>query len=198
MEMCTSLHTQDKDHNETKSYRRRTQELVLYSLLGTLMFCSKIIMEVLPNIHLLGMLTICYTLVFRTKALYPIYVYVILNGLYAGFNLWWIPYLYIWTILWGVTMLLPRRMPKKLSLVIYPLVCGIHGFLFGILYAPAQALMFGLNFKQMIAWIATGFPFDIMHGIGNLAAGFLILPLTDLLKKLIRRQFHNQIHVTPD
>ena len=180
------------------SYRTRTQELVLYSLLGTLMFCSKIIMEVLPNIHLLGMLTICYTLVFRTKALYPIYVYVILNGLYAGFNLWWIPYLYIWTILWGVTMLLPRRMPKKLSLVIYPLVCGIHGFLFGILYAPAQALMFGLNFKQMIAWIATGFPFDIMHGIGNLAAGFLILPLTDLLKKLIRRQFHNQIHVTPD
>ena len=196
--MCTSLHTQNKDQNETKSYRRRTQELVLYSLLGTLMFCSKIIMEVLPNIHLLGMLTICYTLVFRTKALYPIYVYIILNGLYAGFNLWWVPYLYIWTILWGVTMLLPRRMPRKVAFVVYPLVCGTHGFLFGILYAPAQALMFGLNFKQMLAWIASGLPFDIMHGIGNLAAGFLILPLTDLLKKLIRRQFHNQIYVTPD
>ncbi len=196
--MCTSLHTQNKDQNETKSYRRRTQELVLYSLLGTLMFCSKIIMEVLPNIHLLGMLTICYTLVFRTKALYPIYVYIILNGLYAGFNLWWVPYLYIWTILWGVTMLLPRRMPRKVAFVVYPLVCGIHGLLFGILYAPAQALMFGLNFKQMLAWIASGLPFDIMHGIGNLAAGFLILPLTDLLKKLIRRQFHNQIYVTPD
>ena len=196
--MYTSLHTQNKDQNETKSYRRRTQELVLYSLLGTLMFCSKIIMEVLPNIHLLGMLTICYTLVFRTKALYPIYVYIILNGLYAGFNLWWVPYLYIWTILWGVTMLLPRRMPRKVAFVVYPLVCGTHGFLFGILYAPAQALMFGLNFKQMLAWIASGLPFDIMHGIGNLAAGFLILPLTDLLKKLIRRQFHNQIYVTPD
>ena len=196
--MCTSLHTQNKDQNETKSYRRRTQELVLYSLLGTLMFCSKIIMEVLPNIHLLGMLTICYTLVFRTKALYPIYVYIILNGLYAGFNLWWVPYLYIWTILWGVTMLLPRRMPRKVAFVVYPLVCGTHGFLFGILYAPAQALMFGLNFKQMLAWIASGLPFDIMHGIGNLAAGFLILPLTDLLKKLIRRQFHNQIYVAPD
>ncbi len=180
------------------SYRTRTQELVLYSLLGTLMFCSKIIMEALPNIHLLGMLTMCYTLVFRTKALYPIYVYVILNGLYAGFNLWWIPYLYIWTILWGVTMLLPRQMPRKVALVIYPLICGLHGLLFGILYAPAQALMFGLNFKQMLAWIAAGLPFDVIHGIGNLAAGFLILPLTDLLKKLIRRQFHNQISVTPD
>ena len=177
------------------SHRIRTQELVLYSLLGTLMFCSKIIMEALPNIHLLGMLTICYTLVFRTKALYPIYVYVILNGLFSGFNLWWVPYLYIWTILWGVTMILPQRMPRKVAFVVYPLVCGLHGFLFGILYAPAQALMFGLNFKQMLAWIISGLPFDIVHGIGNLASGFLILPLTDLLKKLIRRQFHNQIPI---
>ena len=81
-------------------------------MLGTVMFCSKIIMEALPNIHLLGMLTMVYTVVFRAKALIPIYLYVFLNGLYAGFAVWWIPYLYIWTILWGVTMLIPRRIPK--------------------------------------------------------------------------------------
>lgn len=162
------------------------------------MFQSKIIMELLPNIHLLGMLTMCYTLLFRAKALLPIYVFVILNGVYAGFALWWYPYLYIWTILWGITMLLPRRMPRKVAFVVYPLVCGLHGLLFGILYAPAQALMFGLNFKQMLAWIASGLPFDVMHGIGNLAAGFLILPLTDRLRKMIRREFRNQISVTPD
>ena len=184
--------------NKRQTNRSRIQELVLFSLLGTLMFCSKIIMEALPNIHLLGMLTMCYTLVFREKALQPIYVYVILNGLYAGFNLWWVPYLYIWTILWGATMLLPRRMPRKVACIIYPLLCGLHGFLYGTLYAPAQALMFGLNFKQMIAWIIAGLPFDVLHGIGNLAAGFLILPLADLLKKLIRRQFQNQISVSPD
>jgi energy-coupling factor transport system substrate-specific component len=89
-------------------------------------------------------------------------------------------------------------MPRKVAFVVYPLVCGVHGLLFGILYAPVQALMFGLNFRQMLAWIISGLPFDAIHGIGNLAAGFLILPLTDLLKKLIRRQFHNQIYVTPD
>lgn len=62
----------------------RIQEMVLFSMLGTLMFCSKIIMELLPNIHLLGMFTMVYTLVFRKKALYPIYIYVFLNGLFAG------------------------------------------------------------------------------------------------------------------
>ena len=162
-------------------------------MLGALMFCSKIIMEMLPNIHLLGMLTMTYTLVFRANALKPIYVYVILNGLFAGFDPWWVPYLYIWTLLWGVTMLLPKRMPKAVAWVVYPLICGIHGFLFGLLYSPAQALMFGLNFEQTLAWVAAGLPFDILHGVGNLAAGCLIIPLTELLRRLLKRQYHTSI-----
>ena len=164
-------------------------ELVLFPMLGALMFCSKIIMEALPNIHLLGMLTMTYTLVFRKKALIPIYIYVMLNGLFAGFSMWWVPYLYIWTILWGLTMLLPKRMPKKLCLVVYPLLCAIHGFAYGMLYAPAQALMWGLDFQGMIAWIIAGIPFDLIHGVSNFAVGFLILPLSELLQKLMDRHF---------
>jgi len=156
-------------------------------MLGTLMFCSKIVMEALPNIHLLGMLTMVYTIAFRVKGLIPIYVYVFLNGLFGGFNLWWMPYLYIWTVLWGITMLLPRKMPKAVACVIYPIVCCLHGLAFGILYAPAQALMFGLNFNQTLAWIAAGFPFDIIHGIGNLVVGLLIVPLSEVLKKLAKK-----------
>ncbi len=79
-------------------------------MLGTLMFVSKLIMELFPNVHLLGMLTVLYTVVFRKKALIPIYIYVLLNGVYAGFSMWWIPYLYLWAILWGMTMLLPKNM----------------------------------------------------------------------------------------
>ena len=81
-------------NNSSFSRRRiRIFKLVLYAMLGTLMFTSKIIMEALPNIHLLGMLTMTYTVVFRKEALIPIYVYVVLNGVYAGFNVWWVPYL---------------------------------------------------------------------------------------------------------
>ena len=153
-------------------------------MLGALMFCSKIIMEVLPNIHLLGMFTVVFTIVFRIKALIPIYIYVFLNGLYAGFSAWWVPYLYIWTLLWGAVLLIPRKLPKKVRAVIYSAVCCLHGLCFGVLYAPVQALMFGFNFEQTLAWIAAGLTFDVIHGIGNLAAGFLILPLSELLFKL--------------
>lgn len=164
-----------------------TRELIIFPVLGVIMFLSKILMEGLPNIHLLGMLTMTYTVVYRTKALIPIYIYVLLNGLFAGFNMWWVPYLYIWTILWGITMLLPKKMPKRLAFAVYPTVCCIHGLLYGILYAPAQALMFGFNFEQTVAWIISGFPFDLIHGIGNFALGFLILPMSELLKKLEKK-----------
>ncbi len=177
--------------SEPNKMRRKSaalpiRELVIFPMLGTLMFCSKIIMEVLPNIHMLGMLTMTYTIVYRKRALIPIYIYVFLNGLFAGFNVWWVPYLYIWTILWGMTMLLPRRMPKRIACIVYPVLCAVHGVLFGVLYAPAQALMYGLDFRQMLAWIAIGIPFDILHSVGNLAAGLLILPMSELLAYLAK------------
>ena len=157
--------------------------MVVFAMLGTLMFCSKIIMELLPNIHLLGMFTMVFTIVFRKKALVPIYVYVLLNGLYSGFNMWWIPYLYIWTVLWGATMLLPKKLPPKAAPIIYAVVCSLHGFLYGVIYAPAQALMFGLDFKGMITWIATGLPYDLIHGVSNFISGLiLIVPIISILK----------------
>lgn len=168
------------------------REIVVFAMLGTVMFCSKIIMEVLPNIHLLGMFTMVFTVVFRKKALIPIYIYVLLNGLYAGFNIWWVPYLYIWTILWGITMLLPRNMPKKVACVVYTVVCGLHGFAFGILYAPAQAMLFGFDFKQTITWVFAGAPWDVVHGMGNLCAGMLIFPLSELIKKLYEKTLVNK------
>lgn len=164
--------------------------MCIFAMLGTLMFCSKVMMEALPNIHLLGTLTMVYTITFRKKALIPIYIYVMLNGLYAifyGSLIWWVPYLYIWTILWGVTMLLPKNMPKKIACVVYPAVCCLHGLAFGVLYAPVQALMFGFDFQQTLVWIAAGLPFDIIHGVGNLVTGLLIVPLSELLGKLAKR-----------
>lgn len=153
-------------------------------MLGTLMFCSKILMELLPNIHLLGMFVITFTLVYRKKALIPIYIYVFLNGLYAGFSPWWIPYLYIFTILWAMTMLIPKKAPRLMKIILCPILCALHGLAFGALYAPLHAIMYGMNLQQCLAWIAAGLPFDLMHCGGNLVAGLLILPLSELLIKL--------------
>lgn len=146
------------------------------------MYASKIIMEMAPNIHLLGVFITAFTVVYRKKALYPIYVFVFLTGMFSGFAGWWLPYLYIWTILWAMVMLLPKKMPKKVQPIVYMSVCAVHGFLYGTLYAPVQALLYGLNFKGMAAWILAGLPFDITHGISNFFCGILVIPVISALR----------------
>ena len=140
-------------------------------------------MDVLPNIHLIGTFIVAMTVVYRRKALYPLYIFVLLTGLLNGFGTWWIPYLYIWTVLWGMTMLIPKKIPEKAKPIVYSAVCSLHGFLYGVLYAPAQALLFGLDFEATLTWIATGLPFDITHGISNFICGLLICPIITILSK---------------
>lgn len=159
-----------------------TKEMAVFSMLGAVMYASKIIMEVAPNIHLLGVFTIAFTVVYGKKALYPIYLYVLMNGAFCGFAAWWIPYLYLWTILWGAVMLLPKKIPEKIKPFVYMVICAMHGFLFGTLYAPAQALIYGLSFKAMIAWIVAGLPFDFIHGVSNFFCGILIVPIISVLR----------------
>ena len=168
-------------------------EVTLFSMFGALIFTSKMLMEFLPNIHLVGMFTVLLTVVYRVKALIPIYIFVFLNGLVAGFSIWWIPYLYIWTVLWGMTMLIPKQIPKAVAVIVYPVICSLHGFLFGILYAPAQALFFNLSFKQAVAWVMAGSVFDTVHGVSNLIAGLLIFPLSVVLKKLNNSVAHRVV-----
>ena len=158
------------------------KEIAVFALLGALMYSTKIAMEVLPNVHLLGMFIVAITVVYRKKALYPIYVYVFINGFFSGLAMWWIPYLYIWAVLWGAVMLLPENIPTKAKPIVYMTVCALHGFLFGTLYAPAQALLFGLDFKGTIAWIAAGLPWDFVHGVSNFICGTLICPIIAVLK----------------
>lgn len=79
-------------------------------------------------------------------------------------------------------MLLPRKMPAIIRPLVYMIVCAVHGFLFGTLYAPVQAVLFGLSFEGMIAWIAAGLPWDFLHGISNFFCGMLIMPIITVLR----------------
>ncbi len=162
----------------------KTRDIAVFAMLAALMFASKKFMELLPNVHLLGMFIVSITAVYRKYALIPIYVYVMLDGLFGGFGTWWIPYLYVWAVLWAFIMLIPKKLPDKYKFPLYIGASALHGFLFGTLYAPVHALIFGLNFKGMIAWIISGLPFDITHGISNLITGFLIVPMIMILQMI--------------
>ena len=163
---------------------RHIRDMIVFAMLGAMLFAAKVVFEALPNIHPVAMLVMVITVVYRTRALIPLYLFVVLFGAYYGFSIWWIPYLYIWTVLWAAMMLLPRKMPTKIALIVYPLVCGLFGLCYGTLYAPAQAILFGYDWPTTVKWIIAGLPFDALHALGNLAMGLLVYPLSKLLTRL--------------
>ncbi len=153
------------------------REMTIFSMLGAVMYASKLIMDAAPNIHLLGAFIVAFTVVYRRKALYPIYIFVFLVGLFNGFNIWWIPYLYIWAVLWAMVMLLPKKLPKKIRPIVYMTVSALHGFMYSLLYAPVQAFAYGLNLEGIMLWYLRGVPWDMIHGISNFICGILIVPI---------------------
>ena len=66
----------------------KVREIAVFAMLGAVMYASKMLMEIAPNVHLLGVFTIAFTVVYRKKALYPIYTYILLNGIFCGFAIY--------------------------------------------------------------------------------------------------------------
>ena len=166
----------------------KTREIAIFAMLGAIMFVSKLVMEGLPNMHLLGTFVVAFTLTYRTKALFPIYAYVFANGLWEGFNLFgWLPESYIWFILWGVTMLLPQNMPRRIAPIVYMLLPALHTLLFDVFYIPAYVLFAGIPWDRIGLTLISGLSFNIIPAIGNFVLGILILPIATLLRKLDKK-----------
>ena len=161
------------------------REMAVFAMLGAVMFASKVMMEGLPNIHLLGTFVVAFTVTYRAKALFPIYTYVFVNGLWEGFSPFgWLPELYLWLILWGAVMLLPKKLPRVIAPVVYMIISGLHGLLFGVFYAPVYALFAKMSWDRVWLWVLAGLPFDLIHAMGNVVLGTLIIPIVALLRKL--------------
>ena len=183
--MATDLNLSTQSKTEKK--KLSVKEIALFAMLGALTFGAQVAMEPFPNIHLTGMFVILFTRLFRKKALIPLYLYVFLIGVRWGFGLSWIPYLYIWLFLWGGVMLVPRKWNKKITLWLYCFIGALFGLSFGTLYAPVQAFLFGFGIKEMFLWIASGFPWDVVHAVGNAVFCILVIPFSDILEKALKR-----------
>ena len=157
----------------------KTFEIVLLGMLGAIAFVCQVSLIFLPNIEVVSILFIVYTRTFGKKALFPIYVFVLLEGIFWGFGSWWIMYLFIWTILWGISMIFHRND----SSIAWAVINGAYGLCFGALCSITQGILFGIG--SGFAYFISGIPFDIVHCIGNFfTALFLYKPLTILLSKV--------------
>jgi energy-coupling factor transport system substrate-specific component len=157
------------------------REIALFGVLGSLTFAAKLVMSGLPNIEPVSLMVMLFAVTFGKKCIYPIYVYVAMEILVYGINIWNVYYLYVWPLLVLLAIFL-RDMKQPLA---WALVSGVFGLLFGALCGIADACIGGIAFA-VSKW-ASGIPFDIAHCIGNfIMALVLFKPLRELLEKLYR------------
>ena len=155
------------------------KDLLALSMLAALMFCAKFALQNIPNVHLGAVLLIVATLRFGAKALYMVFVYVMLEGLVFGFSIWWVPYTYVWAIL--VLAVLPQR--KHKSWLMLSVTGALHGYLFGAMCAVVTAVVGGL--KAGFSFWISGIPYDLIHGTSNfILCLILVRPLDTLAQKL--------------
>lgn len=147
-------------------------------MLGGLTFGAKVVMMGLPNIEPVSLLVMLYAVVLGRKALFPIYVYVLLELALFGVGLWSAAYVYLWPLL-ALAAYLLRNMRSPLG---WALLSGTFGLLFGALCAPICLLTGGPAFA--LSWWLSGIPFDLAHCAGNFA---LALVLFNPLRRLFIR-----------
>lgn len=171
----------------------RVKNITLIGMLSAVIFALQYILQGLPNIELVSLLILVYTCLLKKDALYIIAVFVLLEGFFYGFSIWFIGYLYVWFILYLIALLLMRdKNPLEQPSLIWALASGGFGLSFGTLFAlinfflglTSGGLQTGLN--SAFAYWVNGITFDIVHGISNfIVALFLFKPVYRVLQRLI-------------
>ncbi|MBQ3133095.1 MAG: hypothetical protein IJC17_02320 [Clostridia bacterium] len=162
----------------------RLRELAFLAVFTALMIAGKEAMAFLPNIEPVTLLVILLTCHFGWKALWSVFAFVLLEGFLYGFSTWVLQYLYLWPLLVVIVMLL-RRWSHP---VLWTVVAGIYGWLFGPLSSLPYMLTRGMG--GFWASIVAGFSFDMLHLVGNVViVGLCFWPLDKLMKRLIPKLY---------
>ncbi len=158
------------------------RDIALFGILGALTFGAKVVMSFLPNIEPVSLLVMVYVVVFGRKALYPIYLYVALEILFYGIQLWNINYLYVWAIL-ALAAWVFRKMESPFG---WALLSAVFGLFFGALCAPVYLFTGGP--AAALSWWISGIPYDLLHCGGNFVMALVLFqPLQKLLTGLYYR-----------
>ncbi len=152
------------------------REMCVLALMGALMFALQAALAAVPNIHLTAVLIIVTAGVFGWLALYPVFIFVLLEGLVYGFGLWWVSYLYAWPLLTVAAVL----MRKNSSVLIWAVLAALHGLCFG---AMCAILYLFTGVHAAFSYWLSGVPFDLAHCAGNFVLTLILYrPLSAALK----------------
>lgn len=141
---------------------------------------SKAVLEFLPNVELVSLLVILFTLAYGKEVFLIIAVFNLFEFIQWGFGTWWVSYLYVWPFLAFITLLLKRLIREEF--LIWSVVSGMFGLAFGSLFAIAYI---PIDRAYALSYWIGGLPWDVWHGIWNFILMMILgKPVYGLLKKV--------------
>lgn len=165
-----------------KENKLTIREIALMGVMLATIEGAKLAMAYLPNIELVTLLIILYSLFFGKKIYYVMAGFILIEGCIYGFGIWWFMYVYIWPIL----AILTNLFKKQQSVLFWSIFSGAYGLFYGALCAIVYIFISGP--KGALAWWIAGIPFDIIHCVSNFAlCMFLFIPLRKAMQVLKKR-----------
>ncbi len=143
---------------------------------------GKVALDFIPNVEVVTLLFIVYTLCFGRKTLLVAFGFVAVECFLKGISVWVLMYLYIWPLLILIVHYADKRGAGHLF---YCILSGVFGLVFGLLCSIPNLFIWGIGMAA--GWWISGIPYDIIHGISNFFMCLVLLkPLQAAMRKCIR------------
>ena len=75
------------------------KDVTQIGIMSAVLIAGKAALSFLPNVEIVTLLIIVYTLYFGKKVFFSIFIFIILDCAVWGFNLWTVMYIYVWPVL---------------------------------------------------------------------------------------------------
>lgn len=163
------------------------KDLAYLGISLALLEASKLALDMLPNVEVVTLLFIVYTIFFGRKTFLVAVGFTVMECFLKGFNVWSIMYLYIWPLLIILVSVADRH---KVGYVFYCILSGFFGLFFG-LFCSIPYLFIG-GWTMAVTWWISGIPYDVIHCVSNFVLCLLLFkPLYAVMRKVTTEEYES-------
>ncbi|MBC5995364.1 hypothetical protein EAI30_07160 [Romboutsia ilealis] len=143
-----------------------TKDIVLIGLLAALLKSSQAILSFLPNIEIVSLLILIFSIrLGAKKTIYITVVFSTLNIMLWGFSPATIGYFFVWSGYSVVCSICGKFLNKDIKVAIF---LGLFGIIFGALFA---LIYLPMGYAYVLTYWINGLTFDIIHTVSNFIIG---------------------------
>ena len=153
------------------------KDFVRIAAMTAILEAAKFLLNALPNVELVTLLLIVFTLHFKRRmVLCAALLFALIETLWWGISIWTVTYFYVWPLL----VLIVSLFSESDSVITFTVISTLFGMFFGMLCALTTLAVSGWN--AAVAWWIAGIPYDLVHGFFN---GILCLLLFKPLQRAL-------------